>query len=152
PNGPTAFIKDWLLRNRPQKKEEWAADYSIIDLMDEEHPLWLVLVTCPWWNGIHAHSISEKEPDSGLLWDTLVLAMQYPFWTRTEPCRPTTLTVPNNDRWISLKSHLQEIGIALQFSDEYLHCVDGVPELSGRVFLAWEKRHGRTYPPYPGTP
>jgi hypothetical protein len=58
-----------------------------------------------------AHQMPERTPAAELLWDVLVQAMQHPV--SGKPHRPTQIQVCADDRWTSLKTHLEEIGVSL---------------------------------------
>jgi hypothetical protein len=171
PKGPTRVMKDWLVGNRPQLEQLWIAGYTPVwmaahppaDLDEEEQVLWMVWVTCPEWDSILAYSITELEPDSKLLWDTLAQAMAYPVRPCTTPCRPLAVQVQKdknrgsvtphfNEKWSALKPHLEQTGVDFQLVDDAFGLVDGLPELMNRVYLDWEKSHGGINPPNSESP
>jgi hypothetical protein len=63
-----------------------------------------------------AHALLEQEPVAASLWDTLALAMQNP--AVGEPHRPTQLQVRAEEGWLSLKPHVEEIGIGMTVAEE----------------------------------
>ena len=63
-----------------------------------------------------AHEMAEETPSAALLWDALVQAMQHP--AAGTPHRPTELQVRPDERWESLKPHLDEISVGLTVTDE----------------------------------
>jgi hypothetical protein len=65
----------------------------------------------------------EGEPSAALLWDTLAQAMQHP--AAGLPHRPAQIQVRPDDRWESLREHLEEVGVELVDCAELDH-LDGV--------------------------
>jgi hypothetical protein len=120
----------------PQERETWQGDF--LNVGNEEHPLWLVWVTCPAWDLVLAYSDSESEPEPEWLWDTLVKAMGEPL--AREPHRPTRVLVRHDGRWTALKPRLKELGITLAAAQELLP-VDGVPELIDELYLEWAQKY-----------
>jgi tetratricopeptide (TPR) repeat protein len=120
PKGPLGFIKKWLKQHLPQEFDVWQADCrplpNWIRIGGEPVRLWLTLVTSRSNDLVLAHQIGEEEPAPALLWDTLVQAMQYP--AASEPHRPTELQVRPDERWQSLRTHLEEIGFNLTATEE----------------------------------
>lgn len=140
--GPLSFIKQWLKKNLPQKEDVWqsvARQFANwMTVADEQVRPWVSLVVSTTTELVLAHGFSEEEPGSGHLWDTLVQAMQYP--AKGAPHRPTEVQVRRSERWESLPSHLEEIGIRLVFT-ETLDQLDAVfADLSQHM----------TGKPYPG--
>src|SRR5262249_61619523 len=80
---------------------------------------WVVLVTSSSNDLVLAHEIPEEKPSAALLWDTLVQAMQHP--AAGERHRPTELQVRPDERWASLRPHLDEIGVGLAVAEELDH-------------------------------
>ena len=72
---------------------------------------WLVMVTSRTNDLVLAQTVLEEPPIPAALWDTLVQAMQYP--AAGLPHRPTEIQVPSDERWASLKPHIEEIGVQL---------------------------------------
>jgi tetratricopeptide (TPR) repeat protein len=127
--GPLALVKRWLNKNLPQQDDVWQADCRHLPrwvrIAGEPLRPWLVLVTSRSNDLVLAHEMTDEAPPATLLWDTLVKAMQYP--AAGEPHRPTELQVPTDERWESLKPHLEEIGVSLVVGEQ-LDQLDGVFE------------------------
>src|SRR5579871_1074697 len=115
PKGPLGFIKKWLNKNLPQEFDVWQADFcqmpNWIRIAGEMLRPWTVLVTSRSNDLVLAHQMSEEVPSVALLWDALVQAMQHPAAGTTH--RPTELQVRVDERWESLRPHLDEIGVGL---------------------------------------
>jgi len=120
PKGPLGFIKKWLNERLPQDDDVWQADFlqlpTWVKSGGEPVRPWLVLVTSRSHDLVLAHATPEEEPCPALLWDTLVRAMQYPV--AGEPHRPAELQVRPDERWESLRPHLEEIGTRLVVTEE----------------------------------
>jgi tetratricopeptide (TPR) repeat protein len=118
--GPLALVKKWLRDRLPQEDEEWQADFRRMPnwLMGGGQPVrpWTVLVTSRSYDLVLAHQVLEEEPPAALLWDLLVQAMQHPL--AGDAHRPTEIQVRPDECWESLRSHLEEVGIALSVQDE----------------------------------
>lgn len=125
--GPLSLIKQWLKKNLPQEEDVWqsvAGQFANwMTVADERVRLWVTLVISTTTELVLAHGFSEEEPGSAQLWDTLVQAMQNP--AKGPPHRPAELQVRGNERWESLKPHLDEIGIRL-VETEQLDQLDAV--------------------------
>jgi hypothetical protein len=121
----------------PQENELWQGD--VMNVGDNQHPLWLAWVTCPNWDLILASATSGQEPRASWLWDTLVRAVQNP--PHGPAHRPIKLLVRPGQQWESLKRKLVEIGIALVVTDA-LYGVDGVPEMINELFAEWQEKYG----------
>jgi hypothetical protein len=120
PRGPLGFVKKWLKEKLPQENDVWQADArplaNAIRVEGEAVRPWLVLVTSRTDDLILTHRLAEEEPPAALLWDTLVQAMQNP--AAGEPHRPAELQVRADERWDSLRPHLEEVGVRLVLADE----------------------------------
>jgi tetratricopeptide (TPR) repeat protein len=120
PKGPLGFIKKWLKERLPQEFDVWQADFrqmpNWIRIGGQPMRLWAILVTSSSTDLVLAHRMPEEVPSAALLWDTLVQAMQQP--AAGEPHRPTELQVRADERWQSLKPHLDEIGVPLVVVEE----------------------------------
>jgi tetratricopeptide (TPR) repeat protein len=118
--GPLGLIKTWLNRNLPQKFDVWQADFRQLPtwLMIGGKPLrpWVILMTSRSNDLVLAHEMLEEIPPAAKLWDMLVQAMQHP--AAGEPHRPTELQVRPDERWESLKPHLDEIGVGMTVAGE----------------------------------
>lgn len=119
PKGPLSFIRKWLREKLPQQEDVWEADFRRVSRWirvggDAVRP-WMMIVTSASQHQPRAHGFVEDEPRAALLWDTLAKAMQSPH--QGEPHRPTELHVRPDERWESLRPHLEEIGIRLVASD-----------------------------------
>ncbi len=127
PKGPLGFIKKWLGDRLPQEDDVWQADCrqlpAWIKIGGEKVRPWTILVTSRSNELVLAHQLPEEAPSSALLWDTLVQAMQHP--AAGEPHRPTEIQVRPDERWESLRPHIEEIGIGLVVDSE-LDQLDGV--------------------------
>jgi hypothetical protein len=133
--GPLGFIKKWLNKNLPQEDDVWQADFrqtpTWIRIGGEKVRPWLVLVTSRSNDLVLANQMLEETPSAALLWDTLVHAMQNP--AAGEPHRPTELQVRPDERWESLKPHVEEIGVEFVVA-EALEQVEGVlKELNDQI-------------------
>lgn len=120
PKGPLGFVKQWLNKNLAQEPDVWQADFrrmpNWIRIAGEMVRPWTVLVTSRSSDLVLGHQMSEDVPSAALLWDALVQAMQHP--AAGTPHRPAELQVRADDRWETLRPHLDEIGVALVMSDE----------------------------------
>jgi len=120
PKGPLGFIKKWLNKNLPQEFDVWQADFrqmpNWIRIAGEMVRPWTVLVTSRSNDLVLGHQMSEEAPSPSLLWDALVQAMQHP--AAGTPHRPTELQVRTDERWESLRPHLDEIGVGLVVTDD----------------------------------
>jgi len=118
--GPLGFIKKWLNTHLPQQDDVWQAGFgqlpSWIRIGGQLVRPWVVLVTSRSHDLILAHEMVEEEPSAALLWDSCVKAMQHP--AAGEPHRPTEIQVRSNERWESLRQHLEEIGVSLAAGEE----------------------------------
>lgn len=128
PKGPLGLIKNWLNKNLPQPSDIWQADYqqmpNWIRMGGAMVRPWTVLVTSRSHDLVLGHQMAEETPSAPLLWDALANAMQHP--AAGKPHRPTELQVHADERWESLKPHLEEIGVRLVV-------VDNLEEI-GKVF------------------
>jgi tetratricopeptide (TPR) repeat protein len=115
PKGPLGFIKKWLIKHLPQAPDIWQADFrqvpEWITVGGEKLRTWTILVTSRTEDLVLAHRIVEDSPLANHVWDTLVQAMQHPVVG--EPHRPIQLQVRTDERWASLKPHIEEVGIEL---------------------------------------
>jgi tetratricopeptide (TPR) repeat protein len=120
PKGPLGLIKKWLTRNLPQEDDVWQAGFRPMPnwIRVGGRPLrpWVVLVTSRSNDLVLAHEMPQETPPAALLWDVLVQAMQHP--AAGQPHRPTELQVRADERWDSLKPHLEEIGVGLAVAEE----------------------------------
>jgi len=120
PKGPLGVIKKWLNERLAQSDDVWQADVrplaNWIMIAGEKVRPWAVLVTSRSNDLVLAHELTEEEPAAAFLWDTLVEAMQHPL--AGEPHRPTELQVRPDERWVSLRPHVEAIGTRLVFSEE----------------------------------
>jgi hypothetical protein len=66
---------------------------------------------------ILGHAISLEEPTSDVLWDALAQAMERPV--AGQPYRPTSLHVRENALWEEVRPHLDELGIRLEYGDDF---------------------------------
>jgi tetratricopeptide (TPR) repeat protein len=117
--GPTPPVKE-RLRSLPQAFDVWQADSrplpSWIEEGGERYQPWIVMVTSRTEDLFLAQEMTEGPPSSALIWDTLAVAMERP--AMGDPHRPVELHVLRDKHWDELKSHLEEIGIALVPADE----------------------------------
>jgi tetratricopeptide (TPR) repeat protein len=118
--GPLGFIKTWLHKNLPQELDVWQADFkqmpNWIRIGGEMVRPWTVLVTSRSNALVLGHQMLEEGPSAALLWDTLAQAMQKPAAGSAH--RPTELQVGPDERWESLKSHLDEIEVTLTVTSD----------------------------------
>ena len=130
--GPLSFIKTWLNKNLPQHEDVWQAKAgqfaNWMTVADERVRPWITLVISTTTGLALAHGFSEEEPGSAHLWDSLVQAMQHP--AGGPPHRPTVLQVRSSERWESLKSHLEEIGVHLVETEELGEIDEAFADLS----------------------
>jgi tetratricopeptide (TPR) repeat protein len=115
PRGPLPLVKNWLKRKLPQADDVWQADCrqleNAIRVAGDRVRPWLMLVTSRTGDLVLAHALLEEEPVAASLWDTLVQSMQNP--AAGEPHRPTELQVRADGRWLSLRPHIEEVGLGL---------------------------------------
>jgi tetratricopeptide (TPR) repeat protein len=127
PKGPLGFIKKWLNKNLPHEDDVWQAGFRPMPnwIRVGGKPLrpWVVLVTSRSNDLVLAYEMPEETLEAALLWDVLVQAMQHP--AAGTPHRPTELQVRPDERWDSLKPHLEEIGVGLAVAEELDH-MEGV--------------------------
>lgn len=120
PKGPLGFIKKWLTKNLPQAFDVWQAEFkqmpNWIKIGGEMVRPWTVLVTSRSNDLVLGHQMSEETPSSALLWDAVVQAMEQP--AAGSPHRPTELQVRADERWETLKPHLDEIGVGQTMTDD----------------------------------
>ena len=113
--GPLRFIKKWLLEHLPLENDTWqAASMELpnwLRIGGETVRPWAILVVNPGQHLILAHELLEEPPTTALLWDTLVAAMQHPL--AGQPHRPATVQIRPSEQWVSLRAHLEEIGVQL---------------------------------------
>ena len=76
---------------------------------------WTVLVMSRSHDLVLGHQTLEEVPTAAQIWDVLVQAMQTPAAGKSH--RPTELHVRADQRWESLKQHLDEIGVNLVVTD-----------------------------------
>jgi len=118
--GPLGFIKTWLNKNLAQAFDVWQADFqqmpNWIRIAGEWVRPWAMLVTSRSHDLVLGHQMPDEIPSAALLWDALVQAMQHP--AAGTPHRPTELQVRADERWESLKPHLDEIGVGLTVTDD----------------------------------
>lgn len=118
--GPLGFIKRWMNKKLPQEYDVWQADFrqmpNWIKVAGTPVRPWIILVTSRSNDLVLAHQIQEETPTAAMLWDVLLKSMQYP--AAGEPHRPTELQVRADECWVSLRSHLDEIGVGLTVAEE----------------------------------
>jgi len=135
PRGPLGFVKSWLKRKIPQEFDVWQADSRPLAswLTNSGSPIrpWITLVMSRTNDLCLAHVIHEGAPSAKHVWDALTAAMERPV--AGEPHRPTELQVPRDDRWSSLKSHLEEIDIRALEVDELDQVDVAFADLSKRL-------------------
>jgi tetratricopeptide (TPR) repeat protein len=119
PRGPLPMVKKWLKEKLPQGEDVWQADYRQLRnwVGSEDGPIrpWAVLVVNRSRDLVLAHALPAEEPTAAALWDALVRAMQHP--AVGEPHRPAQLQARPDERWESLRPHLEEIGVRLVVSE-----------------------------------
>jgi tetratricopeptide (TPR) repeat protein len=133
--GPLGFIKKWLTKILLQEYDVWQADFRPIPhwvrIGGQPVRPWVILVTSRSNDLILANQVADEEPPPALLWDTLVRAMQNP--AAGTPHRPTELQVRADERWESLRPHVEGVGVELVVSEE-LDQLDALfQELSERL-------------------
>jgi hypothetical protein len=115
PKPPLGFIKSWLTRNLPASTDTWLVDFrhlpDWIVVAEEKVRPWTILITNAANGLVLAHAIVEESPSANHLWDALLQAMQKPV--AGEPHRPAQVQGRMDEGWITLKPHLEEIGIEL---------------------------------------
>src|SRR5262249_25609145 len=70
---------------------------------------WIILVSSRSNDLVLANTMHLEEPGAGSLWDALVEAMQHP--AAREPHRPAELQIRADERWESLRSHIEEVEV-----------------------------------------
>jgi tetratricopeptide (TPR) repeat protein len=119
PKGPLGVIKNWLKGRLSQEQDVWQADArqmpAWIRIAGEMVRPWALLVTSRSNDLILAHEMPDMAPSAEHLWDALVKGMQHPL--AGHPHRPTELQVRGDERWRSLQSHVEEIGIEFVVKD-----------------------------------
>lgn len=120
--GPTSLVKK-RLENLPQSADVWQADCRRLPSWVEGNSgrcqPWIIMVTNRTDDVIVTQNITEEPPSSGLIWDTLVGAMERP--DTGEPHRPGELQVPKDERWEDLPPHLEHVGIRCVWTAELDH-------------------------------
>jgi tetratricopeptide (TPR) repeat protein len=111
--GPGEAVKK-LLQKLPQA-EVWQCDFRMLPnwMMVAGEPLrpWATLVTNS--NGqVLGHQVSEETPTPGLVWDTLAQVMRKPAVGQAH--RPATIQVRAGACWEDLRTHFNEIGVAVE--------------------------------------
>ena len=132
PKGPLAAVKTWLNKRLPQKDDVWQADFRrlsnwIVTDGGAVRP-WLVLVMNHSKGLMLANEVSDHEPSPELLWDVLVQAMQHP--AMGSPHRPTKLRVRPAQPWESLRTHIEEIGVRLDATEEPAEVAGALEDVS----------------------
>ncbi len=114
--GPGAAEKK-LLRPLPQT-EVWQCDFRALPnwMIVAGEPLrpWATLVTNTRGQ-ILGHNVSEEPPTPELVWDALAAAMRKPAAGPAH--RPVTLQVRPGPHWEQLRPHLEEIGVAVEATE-----------------------------------
>jgi tetratricopeptide (TPR) repeat protein len=135
PRGPLTLVKKWLTQHLSQTEDVWQADFrqslEWIQIAGEPVRPWLVVVANRTSDLILGHHITEEPPTSAFLFDALAQAMQHPL--AGEAHRPARLQVCPDERWESLRPHLEEIGVALSVADN-LDLIDTIMEGVGEPF------------------
>lgn len=120
PKGPLALIKNWLNKNLPREQDVWQADFRQLPTWIRVGGVpmrpWTILVMSRSNALLLAHHIPEGDVSPGLLWDTLVQAMQHP--AAGQPHRPTEIEVRADEQWEALRPHLGEVGVGLVVAEE----------------------------------
>jgi hypothetical protein len=96
-----------MARRQPSISSSSQVSGDRIVIAGEKVRTWTVLVTSRTDDLVLTHSIVEETPSANHLWDTLVQAMQKP--AAGESHRPIQLQVRTDQRWASLKLHIEEI-------------------------------------------
>jgi hypothetical protein len=139
--GPLPLVKNWLKKRLPQEDDGWEADFrqlpNWVEIGGEKVRMWIALVLVRDRHLLLAHALSEEEPPAAALWDMLTQAMQHP--AAGEPHRPAELCVRPDERWESLRSHLEEVGITLTATEE-------LPEVNAVLTDMTEQIAGRPQP------
>ncbi|MBL8796927.1 MAG: hypothetical protein JNM56_23700 [Planctomycetia bacterium] len=127
PKGPLTLIKKWLTKHLAQEYDVWQADFRPLPHRvrsgQELVQPWAIAVTSRSNDLVLAFAMPEEAPTANHVWDVLVKAMREPMVG--EPHRPTELQVRADERWESLKPHLDEIGVNLVVTEE-LDQIDAV--------------------------
>jgi tetratricopeptide (TPR) repeat protein len=121
--GPLGFIKTWLLEHLPQHDDVWQVDVRAmpnwIRVGDQPVRPLTVLVTSRTNDLVLQHEMLTEEPSAAMLWDVLVRAMREP--AADDAHRPTQVEVRPDERWDSLRPHLEAIGVTLCLCAELQH-------------------------------
>lgn len=141
PKGPTAAGKKILTGRLPQQDDVWQADFrqmpTWVRIAGEPVRPWTILVANRTYDLVLGHAMIEATPTAEHLWDAVVQAMQHPLAGLSQ--RPARLEVRADERWETLRPHLEQIGVSL----------DVLPQLSllGEMFDAmFEQVCGPTVP------
>jgi tetratricopeptide (TPR) repeat protein len=133
--GPLGFIKKWVRERLPQKDDVWQVDLrqtpNWIRLAGQPARPWLLLVTSRSNDLVLAHQVVAEAPTPALLWDTLVQGMQHPL--AGEPHRPTEVQVRADERWESLRGHVEEVGVNLTVVEFLDHAHGVMKEVGERL-------------------
>ncbi len=120
PKGPLRLIKKWLLKHLPQEYDVWQADFrplsQRVKIGGELVQPWTSVVVSRSNELVLASDMPEEAPTANHIWDVLVKAMREPMVG--EAHRPTELQVRADERWDTLKPHLDEIGVRLTVMEE----------------------------------
>jgi tetratricopeptide (TPR) repeat protein len=109
------------LKRLPHRDDTWMADYRQMPMYIKDNrgqPVrpWIILVVSFSEQLILAQHISEEQPTSGQLWDTLAEAMQKPLMGSKE--RPAELQVRAGLGWEELHPALEQLGIQVVTKEE----------------------------------
>ena len=120
PKGPLGFIKKWLTDHLKQEEDVWQVDCrqmpTWVEAGSERVRPWVVLVTSQSQGTVLAAQLLTETPSAALLWDVLAQAMQHP--SAGEPHRPSEIQGRADERWESLKPHLEGIGVPLVLKEK----------------------------------
>ncbi|MGH3626808.1 MAG: DUF6930 domain-containing protein, partial [Sciscionella sp.] len=118
--GPLDFVKKRLNKYVPQVFDVWQADFrqlpNWIVLAGKPARPWAILVMSRSDGQVLGNQIAEAAPSPALIWDVLAQAMRRP--AAGTPHRPTELQVRADERWESLRPHLNEVGADLAVTDD----------------------------------
>jgi hypothetical protein len=119
PKGPIRSVLKQL-KALPGGTDVWQADWRQLPIWvgkaDQEVCPWSILVVNRSDDLIRGQVITEMQPATAWLWESLAQAMQNPL--AGEPHRPVELQVRPGKGWEALRPAIEEIGIRLAMTDE----------------------------------
>jgi hypothetical protein len=134
-HGPLELAKRRLKDTLPQQAHGWHVALrqapGWIDIGGRPVRPWIVLVINRSNQLVIGLQLLEQAPSAELLWDSLAAAMQRPVAGKKH--RPSELYVEADERWESLRPHLEEIGIRLVTDDGFEELQDLIDTLGKQI-------------------